>query len=167
MTAIALQCHTLLQKWRTLSNSFWQSRFACATDESASRGNEASTMHFAVLGGMAVVEVGLASFVVFSPSLQSAPAKPALVGCQPYVELRSAAGYAREPGGPDTINLWSSLSIDRWKTGELLPGGRAVILGQNGDGYKVVTSDGTEGWVSNFQVSRTLRQDTASQRACD
>ena len=65
------------------------------------------------------------------------------------------------------IGLWSSLADDRWQTGEMLPGRRAVILDQNQYGYKVVTSDGTEGWVSNFQVGRTLRQDTDSQRPCE
>ena len=148
--------------------------FAAATHGTATGDARSPVMHFAVLSGVAIVEVSLAATFFFNPVVESAPSNPVPAGCQPQVELRSAAAYAKELGKAESwtaanyrVNLWSSLTNDRWTTGELVPGGRAIILGQNEYGYKVMTGDGIEGWVSNFQVSRTLRQDTGDQHACD
>jgi hypothetical protein len=127
-----------------------------------------------LVGGITVALMGFAALAaVDSRPRASSPSNDVPTGCQPHVELRSAAVYAKELGGLEsgieenyTIKLWSSLGNDRWKTGEMRPGRRAVIRAQDEYGFLVVTSDGTEGWVSNFQVSRTLRQDTGSQRPC-
>jgi len=132
----------------------------------------ASAANFILVGSIAVALMGFAALA--SRPLEAGPSKHVSGGCQPHVELRSAAVYASELGGLESwmeehykIDLWSSLDNDRWKTGEMSPGRRAVILAQDVYGFLVVTSDGTQGWVSNFQVSRTLRQDTVSQRPCE
>jgi hypothetical protein len=177
VTTLAPRVYALVEKW---TRSTWpfdirQLRFAPAIREAAAPLEpETSAAHLAVLSGMAAVEMVLLALVFVSLRPESDASKPVLVGCQPHVELRSAAVYAKEFGAPESwmaghhkINIWSSLANDRWKTGELVPGGRAVILDRNGFGYKVMTSDGAEGWVSNFQVSRTLRQDIGNRRACE
>ena len=177
MTAMALRVHSFWQKWRregTHSLGIWPRWLTRATHESARYDGATSVVHFSVLGGMVVAETVLASLVFLSSPVKSAPATRVLAGCQPYVELRSVAADAKALGKPETwvsenyrINLWSSLTNDRWKTGELTPGGRSIILGRNEYGYKVRTGDGVEGWVSNFHVSRTLRQDADTQRPCE
>ena len=178
MTTIVPRIHSLVDRFRAhhvhaagISGWLWPAR---VTHEMAPGDVDAPVKSFAVLGGMAIVGMGVAGFAVLSPAQASDASTHVPVGCQPHVELRSAAAYAKEFGGPESlvqhhyrIGLWSSLADDRWKTGEMRPGRRAVILDQDQYGYKVVTSDGTEGWVSNFQVSRTLRQDTDSQRPCE
>lgn len=123
---------------------------------------------------MVVAETILAALVFFSAPVESGPVRHVPVGCQPYVELRSVAADAKALGKPEAwvsenyrVNMWSSLTNDRWKTGELTPGGRAAIFGRNEYGYKVRTGDGVEGWVSNFHVSRTLKQDVDTQRPCE
>ena len=123
---------------------------------------------------MVAVEMSLAASLFLVPAPQSESANVALSGCQPHVQLRSAAAYAKDVGAPKsgtadhhTIKLWSSLSNDRWKTGEMLPGHRAVIRAQDEFGFLVVTSEGARGWVSRFQVSHTLRQDARSERPCE
>jgi hypothetical protein len=175
MTAIALRFHAIKQKW--MPGAHWLGNrlpwFTPATHESALSDRATSVVRFSVLGGMVVAETVLASLVFLSSPVKSAPARHVLVGCQPYVELRSVAADAKDFGKPEAwvsenykVNLWSSLTNDRWKIGELVPGGRAVILDRNEYGYKVMTGDGVEGWVSNFHVSRTLRQDADTQRGC-
>ena len=59
------------------------------------------------------------------------------------------------------------VTLDRAKIGEMAPGGRARVLDQDDDGFRVVTDDGTQGWVSRFQVSDTLRRDAASDSPCE
>jgi hypothetical protein len=163
MTAMALRFHSFWRKWRM-----------SATHESVPYGGPTSVVHFSVLGGMAVAEIVLVALVLFSSPVKSGAARHAPVACQPYVELRSVAANAKDLGKPEDwvsenyrVNLWSSLTNDRWRIGELAPGGRAVILDRNEYGYRVRTGDGVEGWVSNFHVSRTLKQDADTQRPCE
>jgi hypothetical protein len=177
MIALALRFHALLNRWcmpAMQSLGIPLPWFTPATHESALGYSTSSSVRLSVLGGVAVVETVLAALVFLNAPAKSGAAPHMPAGCQAYVELRSVAADARDLGEPEAwvsenyrINLWSSLTNDRWRTGELAPGGQAVIVGRNEYGYKVMDGDGVEGWVSNFHVSRTLRQDADTQRACE
>lgn len=106
----------------------------------------------------------------------SATATTATVtGCQPHIELESAAFWAKELGRSETwvlqnhrINLWANSGSDKGqKVGEMIPGSRAVVLEKAGDNYKVRSPlDGSVGWINDLQIARTLNQDVETRKPC-
>ena len=129
----------------------------------------------AMMGGLAVVEMWLVASVLSGPRPIPVPETSTKnpVECQSYVDVLGAADYARELDRPEAwvmdnyrIELWSSLSLDRTKSGEMLPGERARVLAEDDDGYKVVTSRGAEGWVSKFHVGDTAREGVGTGDSC-
>ena len=134
----------------------------------------------AVIGGLSILEMALVASVYVGPrpipGTSGAAPPPSLHtsgACQSYVHLLDVDAYARELDEPPSwveenyrIGLWSSLALDRSKTGELAPGASALVLAENEYGYKVVTSDGAQGWVSKFQVSDTLRREADTDAPC-
>ena len=109
--------------------------------------------------------------------LRRAPKVAVPTGCQPHIELHSAATLAQEMGTTEAIAL-ATVKINLWEkptsagkgrpVGQMHVGSRAVIIAQLGDDYRVQSPlDQSIGWVSGIQVARTLRQDTETFEPCD
>ncbi len=96
--------------------------------------------------------------------------------CRQHIELVSAREIAAEMGTTETwvlrnfrVNLWSQPTPEGKgrKTGEMLPGSRALILEVGPEDYRVRSPlDGSVGWVNKIQVKRTLYQDTETREPC-
>lgn len=101
--------------------------------------------------------------------------------CREHVELYDAAFWARELGRSERdvranyrINLWerssagqSGIGVRGRKVGEMLVGTRAPILDRGPDDFKVRSPlDGSEGWVGEAQVKRTVWQDLKTGQGC-
>ncbi|HXG72902.1 MAG TPA: hypothetical protein VNJ04_20085 [Gemmatimonadaceae bacterium] len=94
--------------------------------------------------------------------------------CQPHIELKSAGEVARELGRDEAwvlhnykVNLWERHGSNRGqKTGEMIPGSRAVILESAENSYRVRSPLTGEGWVSRVQVANTLHQDAQTRLPC-
>jgi len=109
-----------------------------------------------------------------TPPTTTQPPSP----CQQHIELHSAKRYAEELGQSEMqvlasfkVNLWEKPSAQGKgrKVGEMLPGSRAVVLQQSGDGddYRVRSPlDQSTGWVSSQQVTRTLFQSVDTRESC-
>lgn len=97
-------------------------------------------------------------------------------GCQEHIELLPAEAVANELGrtvvwvlANHRINLWETTTAagKGRKVGEMIPGSRALILRRSGADYYVRSPlDGTEGYVSDIQVRRTVWQDVGARTTC-
>jgi hypothetical protein len=127
----------------------------------------------ATLACAAIGATSLAAVAFIGPARASSPETPPVPGCQSHVHLFSAAAYAKALGQPEAwvaenhrIDVWSSLTLDRTRAGQMAPGEYARVLSEDEDGYEVVTAAGVQGWVSRFQVSRTGRRDADTGSPC-
>lgn len=121
------------------------------------------------VGGLGV---GAACGTPPEPTHQTTPAAGP-TGCQPHIELKSAAFWAKELGRTEVqvlrdhrINLWSTPGKAA-VVGKMLPGSRAVVLDHSADNYKVQSPlDQSIGWISAIQVERTINQDAETRQPC-
>ncbi|MFH1992663.1 MAG: hypothetical protein ABIK98_09685 [Pseudomonadota bacterium] len=96
--------------------------------------------------------------------------------CKKYIEIYSAAEYAREIGTTEDwvvqnhkVNLWARQTNNGKGdvVGKLLPGSRALIIEEGPQEYKVKSPlNGSLGWINKIQVKKTLMQDAKTFEPC-